>query len=105
MNSMMKLLLATLIIFVFASVGQGQTSYPMITHAYPTAIQKGKTSEVVVEGQQNFLGAYKVLVEGDGVTAEIVAVEPPKTQPPQKPMVRTVKVKFTVPDGALPGIR
>src|SRR6516162_5432875 len=74
----------------------GQTSYPMITHASPVAIQQGKSSEVIVEGQQNFVNAYKVLVEGEGVTGEIVKAEPPKAQAGQKPMVRSVKVKFTV---------
>ena len=87
------------------SMALAQTSYPMITHAYPVAIQRGKTSEVTVEGQQNFIDAYKVLVEGEGVTGEVVKAEPPKAQAGQKPMVKSVKVKFTVAADALPGVR
>ena len=50
-----------------------QTSYPMITHVTPAAIQRGRTTEVRVEGRMNFAGAYKALFEGPGVTAEVVA--------------------------------
>src|SRR5262249_61987619 len=72
-----------------------QTSYPMITHTSPVAVQRGKTTEVTVEGQMNFHGTYKALLEGGGVTAEVVAAPPPKGAPP--PAVRSVKLKVTVP--------
>lgn len=55
---------------------RGQTAHPMITHAIPVAVQRGKTTPVVVHGQMNFAGAYKALFEGDGVTATVV---PPDT--------------------------
>ncbi len=87
------------------SLAVAQTSYPMITHTYPVAVQRGKTTEVTVDGQQNFLGAYQVLVDGDKVTAEVVPTEPPKPQPGQKPLVRSVKLKFTPAEDALPGVR
>src|SRR5439155_10910196 len=58
----------------------GQTSFPMITHAYPVAAQRGKATEVVVEGQMNFAGCYKALFEGQGVTAEIVTLPNPPAQ-------------------------
>jgi len=89
-----------------ASALFAQTSYPMITHAHPVAVQRGKSSEVVVEGQQNFLGAYKVLVEGQAVTAEVVPTPPPKPVPPAtKPLVRSVRLKFTPAADAFPGVR
>src|SRR6266545_3677190 len=53
---------------------QAQTSYPMITHTTPVAVQRGKTTEVVVEGQMNFLGVYKALFESSGLSAEVVPV-------------------------------
>jgi hypothetical protein len=94
-----------LVLLSGSSAVWAQTSYPMITHASPVAIQRGQTAEVTVEGQMNFLGAYKVLVEGEGVSADVVKSEPPKAQPPQKPMVKSVKLKFTVGADALPGVR
>src|SRR5262249_22754788 len=52
---------------------RAQTSYPMITHTLPAAVQRGKTTEVTVEGQMNFSGVYKALFEGTGISAEVVA--------------------------------
>ena len=100
-----------------------QTSFPMITHANPVAAQRGTTTEIIVEGQQDFAGAYQVLVDGIGVTAEIIKdvpkvepkakldpkakVEPkakvdPKAKMPAVPAVRSVKLKVKVaPDAPL----
>ncbi|MBY0523253.1 MAG: PPC domain-containing protein [Gemmataceae bacterium] len=82
-----------------------QTSYPMITHVHPVAVQRGKTTEVAVDGQMNFLGVYKALFEGTGITAEIVPQVPPKVVPPQKPVLRSVKLKLTVAADAALGVR
>lgn len=82
-----------------------QTSYPMLTHAYPVAVQRGKTTEIVVESQQSLFGAYKVLLEGDKVQAEIIAEPPPKDNPPAKPNVRSVKLKITPDADAQLGVR
>jgi hypothetical protein len=82
-----------------------QTSYPMITHTFPVAVQRGKTSEVTVEGQMNFLGIYKALFDGTGIQAEIVTGPVPKTVPPQKPLVRSVKLRLTVAADASLGVR
>jgi hypothetical protein len=78
----------------------GQTSYPMITHVLPVAVQRGKTTEVVVEGQMNFAGVYKALFEGAGITAEVV----PGPAKPAAP-VRTVKLKLAVAADAALGVR
>lgn len=87
------------------SVSSAQTSFPMITHTQPVAVERGKTTVVTVEGQQNFLGVYKALFEGTGITAEVIDEAPPKAVPPQKPLVKSVKLKVTVaPDAAL-GVR
>ena len=59
-------------LLLVADAATAQTSFPMITHATPVAVQRGKTSEITVEGQQNFFGVYEVLFEGKGVTAEVV---------------------------------
>src|SRR5262245_52287375 len=89
---------------------RAQTSYPMITHTLPAAVQRGKTTEVTVEGQMNFSGVYKALFEGTGISAEVVAngrPAPPARQKslPPKSQSRGVKLKLTVsPDAAL-GVR
>src|SRR5439155_4730180 len=84
---------------VFAALGtrvEAQTSFPMITHTTPVAVQRGKTTEVTVEGQQNFAGVYMTLFEGDGITAEVGMQPAPKVAPPKQPLVRNVKLKLTV---------
>lgn len=91
-----------------------QTSYPMITHTMPVAVQRGKTTEITVEGQMDFQGVYKALFEGSGITAEILPTSPAKTPPPasarkksaeQKPQTRSVKLKLTVAEDAALGVR
>src|SRR5690348_8649096 len=75
----------------FVPFAAAQTSFPMITHTTPVAVQRGRTTEVVVPGQQNFLSVYKALFEGTGITAEVVPQPAPKAVPPQRSLVRSVK--------------
>ncbi|GBD35144.1 hypothetical protein HRbin36_00249 [bacterium HR36] len=98
---------AAVISLVMFRPGAAQISYPMITHTHPVAVQRGQTSEVEVSGTQNFLGAYRVLVEGNDVQAEVVPTkEPPK---PDKagalPTVRSVRLRITPKADALSGPR
>ncbi len=98
-------LLALLSMSCNACLIWGQTSFPMVTHAFPVAVQRGTTAELIVAGQQNFAGAYKVLVSGnDLVRGEIVV---PANQPRSTPAQRmtTVTVKFNVDKDAEPGVR
>src|SRR5262249_51637172 len=55
-----------------SSTATAQTSYPMLTQVFPAGVQRGTTAEVTVSGSRNFAGAYKVLFEGEGLTAEIL---------------------------------
>src|SRR5437660_8393400 len=89
-----------------------QTSYPMITHTSPVAVQRGKTSEVTVSGQMDFSGVYKVLFEGPGISAEVVPAPNPSSPPPpkpakpgKKPQRGSVNLKITVSTDAIPGVR
>lgn len=77
-----------------------QTSFPMITHAYPVAVQRGTTTEITVDGQMNFAGAYKAVFEGTGIAAEV-------TSPPPVPgsVLKTVKMKLTIAKDASLGVR
>jgi hypothetical protein len=73
----------------------------MVTHTTPVAVQRGTTGEVTVEGQMNFAGAYKVLFEGTGLSAEVL----PGVNPTQKPTARAVKLKVTAAADAPLGVR
>lgn len=80
-----------------------QTSFPMVTHTTPVAVERGKTTEITVDGQQNFFGAYQAVFEGTGITADVASPAVPKRD--QKPLVRQVKMKVTVAADAPPGMR
>ncbi len=82
-----------------------QTSYPMITHTMPVAVQRGKTTEVTVEGKMNLAGVYKVLFEGSGLSAEVVPTPPPKAKAGAPVVVPSVKLKLTVAADAALGPR
>lgn len=79
-----------------------QTSFPMITHTNPVAVQRGQTAEITVEGQMNFAGAYQMLIQGDRIKAEIVAEAKPTGK---QNTVRLVKLKLTVAQDAALGVR
>ncbi len=107
----MRRLLFSSTLLLVPTLALGQTSYPMITHADPVAVQRGQSAEVTVEGQQNLLGANRVLIEGAGVSADVVKGDPSKPEPAQKPaagprpVVRSVKLKFTAAENAPLGVR
>ncbi len=97
---MRSILISMLAVIIFVSSTTAQTSFPMITHAYPVALERGKTTEMEVTGQMNFAGAYKALFEGDGITAEVASAPPaPAT------VVKSVKMKVTVAKDAVLGVR
>jgi hypothetical protein len=91
--------MAALVLALLPTAALAQTSFPMITHVNPVAVQRGHTSEVTVEGQQNFAGAYKFLTEGAGLSAEIIPG--PAAKGPQ----RSVKLKITAAADAVLGVR
>jgi Bacterial pre-peptidase C-terminal domain len=94
-----------------AATARAQTSYPMITHATPVAVQRGKTAEVTVEGQMNFEGVHTFLVEGKGITAEVLRDQPApkeKSPPPKGKGARvtgSTKLKVSVASDAALGVR
>lgn len=104
----MRPTLGLLALLTAPAAATAQTSFPMVTHATPVAVQRGTSSEVTVACRTSTLfGAYKVLVEGAGVTAEVVPAKDAKPadakQPP--PAVPSVKLKVTVASDAAPGVR
>jgi hypothetical protein len=107
-------------VFLFAvlqaSPAAAQTSYPMLTHVFPAGVQRGTTTEVTVHGRQNFAGVYKVLFEGEGLSAEVVPPKPEDKKPPDKkpdetkkgktkPSVDSVTLKVTAAPDAPVGVR
>src|SRR3954471_15154563 len=99
---------AFLALLLLPSAAVGQTSFPMVTHVTPVAVRRGTSAEVTVECRTSSLaGAYKVLVEGTGVTAEVVgAKEAPKFDPKAPPATATsCKLKVTVAADAALGVR
>jgi hypothetical protein len=77
----------------------------MLTHAHPVAVQRGTTTEVQVDCQMSLFGAYQVLFEGTGLSAEIVPGAAPKADPPQRPQVRNIKLKVSAAKDAPLGVR
>src|SRR5262249_28684002 len=98
-DNVMRTRCALLALAALAAPAAAQTSYPMITHVTPVAVQRGKTTEVTAFGQQNFAGAYQAVFEGAGLKAEVVAA------PKAPALVRSVKLKVTVDADAAPGVR
>ena len=93
-------LVAAMVIVLSTGHAMAQTSFPMITHAYPVALQRGTTTEISVDGQMNFAGAYKALFEKTGITAEVTS--PPPT--PGGAPIKGVKMKVTVAKDAPLGV-
>jgi hypothetical protein len=76
----------------------------MITHTMPVAIERGKTSEIMVQGVNNFFGTYQALFDGAGISADVV-MTPPAKAPAANPVVNSVKLKVTVAADAPLGVR
>jgi hypothetical protein len=78
----------------------------MVMSVTPVAVQVGQTTECTFEGRYNFHGAYRVFVTGTGVTGVVdPALKKGEKPPAKKPIVSTIKVRFTVAADALTGIR
>jgi len=73
----------------------------MITHTMPVAVERGKTSEVTVQGVNNFFGTYQALFEGSGISAEVIVPAGRK----KNPVVNAVRLKLTVAADAQLGVR
>lgn len=93
--------LACALVLLLAPLAPGQVSFPMLTHVSPVAVRRGTTAEVTVECRTSSLaGAYKVLVEGTGVTADVVPAQAPATG-----NQLACKLKVTVAADAALGVR
>lgn len=104
----MRAAIAVLALILLPKLAAAQTSFPMVTHTTPVAVQRGTTSDVTVACRTSSLhGAYKVLVEGGGVTAEVVPAKDAKPADPKgpPPVVASITLKIAVEANAVPGVR
>ncbi len=93
---------------LFPAILVAQTSFPMVTHVNPVAVQRGTTGEVTVQCQTSSLaGAYKVMFEGTGLSAEVLPTKETKPTDPKTPLanVPTLKLKLTASADAPLGLR
>jgi hypothetical protein len=78
-------------LLLFASLGiatkwaSAQTAYPMLMSLKPVAAQVGQSSEHTLKSRYTMLGAYNVVVTGEGVTGEIIHPEVKEGDKPEKP--------------------
>ena len=100
-----RLSIAVLLLSALVAISRAQTSYPMIMSLKPVAAQVGQTSERTIRSRYNMLGAYEVLVTGEGVTGEIIPPEVKEDPKDKKPNVQEIKVRFTITPEAKPGVR
>jgi hypothetical protein len=86
-----------------------QTSYPFLHSLYPCGLQRGTTAEITLSGAHNYHGAYRVMIDGTGVTGEVIV--PPNGWPPPDaktgaiPAVNEIKLKVAAAPEAAPGVR
>ncbi|MCA9142917.1 MAG: hypothetical protein H6823_23900 [Planctomycetaceae bacterium] len=92
----------TLLVLLTFDAATAQTSYPMLMSLKPVAAQVGQTSEHTLKSRYTMLGAYDVVVTGEGVTGEIVQ---PEVKEGEKPNLQEIKIRFQVASDALPGVR
>jgi hypothetical protein len=83
----------------------GQTAYPMLMSLRPVAVQCGSSAEIEVKSRYSMAGAYQVLVDGDGVAAEVIPAETKQEDPTKKPAAEKLKIKVTAASDAQPGVR
>ncbi|MCA9121564.1 MAG: PPC domain-containing protein [Planctomycetaceae bacterium] len=92
----------TFLLLLIADVATAQTSYPMLMSLKPVAAQVGQISEHTLKSRYTMLGAYDVIVTGEGVKGEII---PPEIKEGEKPNLQEIKIRFDVASDALPGVR
>ena len=80
-----------------------QQAYPMLMSIEPIAAQIGNASDHTIKSRYTMEDAYRVIVSGEGVTAEVITPDP--TGEPAKSPVQSLAVRFVVADDALPGVR
>src|SRR5438105_10212518 len=99
----------TALLLLLSMSGRAQTSYPFLFSLYPCGLQRGTTAEITLSGLHDYHSAYKVLIEGTGVTGDILVPEKgwPGPDPKTKAIapINDIKLKITAAADAPVGIR
>lgn len=104
---MRRVSLITWTAFLFALIVRAvsaQTSYPFLFGIYPCGLQRGTSTQVTLYGLHNYHGAYRVLIEGTGVTGEVVVPQEGWSQDASK-AVNEIALKITAAPDAPLGVR
>jgi hypothetical protein len=101
--------LAGLFVFALADLSSAQTSYPFIFSLYPCGLQRGTSADITLDGQYNYHSSYKVIIEGQGVTGEVIVPKDgwPAADAKTKaiPVLNQIKLKITAAADAPLGVR
>jgi hypothetical protein len=108
LNRLMKMTCVLGLALTATATARAQTSYPFLFSLYPCGLKQGTSADISLSGLHNYHGAYKVLIQGQSVTGEVVV---PKDGWPKAndkgviPTLNNITIKVTAaPDAAL-GIR
>ncbi|MEZ6124681.1 MAG: hypothetical protein R3C49_16150 [Planctomycetaceae bacterium] len=99
-----QLMAAAVAIVLVSECADAQTSYPMLMGLSPVAAQRGRTSEHVLESRYTMFGADRVIVTGEGVSAEVVSPMKPDKDG-KEPSLTKITLRVSVAEDALPGVR
>ena len=93
-----------------ATWGLAQRGYPRINTVFPGAVSQGTTTEVTLTGHYNLKEAYKVVFEGEGLSAKIgewidLSGQERTRSTPAQFKLEGLRLKITVARNAVPGIR
>lgn len=92
------------------SPAHGQRGYPRVETVFPGAVSRGATTDVLLTGSYNLRDAYRILFEGEGVSASVVQwldmADPNVPKEKRKPFEpEGLKLRITVAKDTTPGIR
>jgi hypothetical protein len=104
MQRLCLIMLTTLLLSLVVSAGSAQTSYPFVFGIYPCGLQRGTTIQATLYGLHNYHGAYRVLIEGTGVTGEVVVPQDGWPADASKP-INEIALKFIAAPDAPLGVR
>ena len=87
-----------------------QRGYPRINTVFPGALSQGTTTEVTLTGHYNLKETYKVVFEGEGLSAEVgewmdLSDQERTRSTPAQFKLEGLRLKITVAKDAVPGVR
>jgi len=98
------------LLFLVATTCLAQRGYPRINTVFPGALGQGTTTEVTLTGHYNLKEAYKVVFEGEGLSAEVgewmdLSGQERTRSTPAQFKLEGLRLKITVAKDAVPGVR